>query len=159
MAVRADVRIATTKPARCHTLLLRRWLKTIQLEDHWVHAAQELGISSKFLVANTSITMLRGDAHVDNVRSLEGNLWPDCLHVCFPGSPDTWNWVLYNLLMSLDLSADPVNKEPVNWIERRRLAAQQEADLQQTGPGHGAEREAEQQPHPKHRHRSHLLQS
>ena len=50
-----------------------------------------------FRVVNSSITMLRGDAHVDRKRFLNGGAFTDCLHNCWPGPPDWWNLILYAL--------------------------------------------------------------
>ena len=38
----------------------------------------------------------------------------DCLHNCFPGPPDYWNWLLYHTIMGLDLSTPPRSSRPLN---------------------------------------------
>lgn len=49
-------------------------------------------MSEGFRVVNTSLTMLRGDAHVDITYGLEDPVttFADCLHCCSPGAPDYW---------------------------------------------------------------------
>ena len=101
---------------------MTRWLKPVQLEEQWVQVAQELGMSSKLVVANSSTTMLRGDAHVDNSRTHDNVMFADCLHECLPGPPDTLNWMLYNIFLGLDLSSDPVQRLPLDHAEQQRQA-------------------------------------
>ena len=39
--------------------------------------------------------------------------------VMLQGPMDSWNWLLYNTLMSLDLPADPVRLLPKNYFSQR----------------------------------------
>ena len=71
-----------------------RWMRPIQSDHQWEQTAEELGMSDMFRVVNSSITMLRGDAHVDRKRFLNGGAFQDCLHNCWPGPPDWWNLIL-----------------------------------------------------------------
>ena len=43
-------------------------MRPIYFDEQWVAVADELGLGSKFLVANVSITALRGDGHKDTIR-------------------------------------------------------------------------------------------
>lgn len=71
-----------------------RWETPIQSEYQWSELADETGLADMAHIINSSITMLRGDGHVDIRHGLDGNEWDDCLHNCFPGPPDWWNLLL-----------------------------------------------------------------
>ena len=79
------------------------WMSAIWRDHIWGDVATELGLAHRFRFVNTSMTMLRGDAHLDRQQDANSdNIFDDCLHYCMPGVPDYWNWVLYNVLVSLD---------------------------------------------------------
>ena len=82
-------------PSRHQVELGFRWMRPIQLDHQWEETAEENGMGSMFRVVNSSITMLRGDGHVDRKRFLNGGAFNDCLHNCWPGPPDWWNLILY----------------------------------------------------------------
>ena len=95
------------------------WLDPIDREDVWDQAAQELAMQKSLRIVNASIAMLRGDAHTEFRRLRNSNhTFTDCLHVCFPGPPDYWNWILFNALMSLDLPEDTAAPLPVNYVKQ-----------------------------------------
>ena len=76
------------------------WSLPIWSEKAWSEAAQAAGFGDKFYYNNASITALRGDAHTDKQFTKAGLPFFDCLHNCHPGSPDLWNWLLYNTLVA-----------------------------------------------------------
>ncbi|KAK9790536.1 hypothetical protein WJX73_005019 [Symbiochloris irregularis] len=81
------------------------WMSPIFREHMWGDVAAEMGMTHRFRFANTSMTMLRGDGHLDRQQDAGSeNVFDDCLHYCMPGVPDYWNWVLYNVLLSLEFN-------------------------------------------------------
>ncbi|CAA0808446.1 Protein trichome birefringence-like 41 [Striga hermonthica] len=46
----------------------------------------------------TNLSLLRKDGH-PSIYGLAGKTGIDCSHWCLPGVPDTWNHILYNLLI------------------------------------------------------------
>ncbi|KAL6506872.1 hypothetical protein OROHE_022309 [Orobanche hederae] len=46
----------------------------------------------------TNLSLLRKDGH-PSVYGLAGKTGIDCSHWCLPGVPDTWNQILYNLIL------------------------------------------------------------
>lgn len=84
------------------------WMLPIHAESIWSSLALQVGLGGKFLVNNASMTLLRGDAHVDTQYRLSGNPFADCLHNCMPGTPDYWNWILYNTVMGWPLINKPL---------------------------------------------------
>ncbi len=98
-----------TKPFTFHQLSSKTlpydpysWMKPIFSERAWpALAALHLPHSIRFHVVNTSLTMLRGDGHLDMVIGKSSHAWEDCLHNCLPGPADYWNWLLFNLLTTL----------------------------------------------------------
>ena len=85
-----------------------QWMRPIRSESIWYDMANEAGLSEKFRFNNASMTLLRGDGHVDQQHTPAGAPFFDCLHNCMPGVPDFWNWLFFNTIMSLSLQ-DPVN--------------------------------------------------
>ena len=84
------------------------WRRVIQSEFIWLRIAKEMGMGHQFIVNNSSMTVLRGEAHKDmqQFSPEKGNKrYEDCLHNCLPGVSDYWNWQVYHTLMSLDLPA------------------------------------------------------
>lgn len=78
------------------------WMSPIFREHSWGDIAAELGMAHQFRFVNTSMTMLRGDGHLDKQQDANSdNVFYDCLHYCMPGAPDYWNWALHNQLLSL----------------------------------------------------------
>ncbi|KAL6953984.1 Protein trichome birefringence-like 41 [Sarracenia purpurea var. burkii] len=47
----------------------------------------------------TNLSLLRKDGH-PSIYGLGGRTGMDCSHWCLAGVPDTWNHILYNLLLS-----------------------------------------------------------
>jgi len=41
-----------------------------------------------------SVSKDRGDAHIGQYTTIQGNSIDDCLHWCLPGPPDDWNALL-----------------------------------------------------------------
>ena len=80
------------------------WMLPVYAEHIWADVAHEVGLGNKFRFVNSSMTLLRGDGHIDRQMDLDGSSFNDCLHYCMPGVPDFWNWALFNSLMSLDLN-------------------------------------------------------
>ena len=80
------------------------WMSPIRFEHVWMNVAKSIRLRPKMLYVNASMTLLRGDGHMGHQRDVHGNPFNDCLHYCMPGVPDYWNWILYNTLLSLDLS-------------------------------------------------------
>ena len=80
------------------------WFAPIHSEHLWQAAANDLGMGHRFRYVNASMTLLRGDSHLDRQMDSDGSAFDDCLHYCpLAGPPDYWNWVLFNTLMQLDL--------------------------------------------------------
>jgi hypothetical protein len=75
------------------------WRKPIAAELEWQNAFAQTRLADNFHYLNVSMSIYRPDAHAEfklrNNRTSE-----DCLHWCLPGIPDTWNHLLYNLLMA-----------------------------------------------------------
>ncbi|XP_028755452.1 protein trichome birefringence-like 41 [Neltuma alba] len=46
----------------------------------------------------TSLSLMRKDAH-PSIYGLSGEMGMDCSHWCLAGVPDTWNEILYNLIL------------------------------------------------------------
>ena len=84
-----------------------QWMRPIRSEAIWYDIAKDLGMSSKFSFNNASMTLLRGDGHVDQQHTPAGAPFFDCLHNCMPGIPDSWNWLFYNTIMGLNLPLLP----------------------------------------------------
>ena len=84
-----------------------QWMRPIRSEKVWSDLAAEVGLSSKFQFNNASITLLRGDGHVDQQHTPAGAPFFDCLHNCMPGVPDFWNWLFFGAVMSWDLPNIP----------------------------------------------------
>ena len=78
-----------------------QWMHSIRAEGIWYDIAKDLHISSKFSFNNASMTLLRGDGHVDLQHTPTGKSFGDCLHNCMPGIPDFWNWLFYNTILQL----------------------------------------------------------
>ena len=85
------------------------WMQPIYSDYIWGDVANELGLGPFFQFNNASLTLLRGDAHVDQQHTLSGVPFIDCLHNCVPGAPDYWNWLLYNSIMSFRLPEYDLN--------------------------------------------------
>lgn len=80
----------------CIILYRYNWLKPV-LSEHtvWEQQAEKHGLASQFHYLNvTHHSRYRADSHVD--KNYHGVT--DCVHWCLPGVPDTWNWLLYNLI-------------------------------------------------------------
>lgn len=77
------------------------WMSPIWHEHVWQQLASKIDLKAKFWYSNSSMTLLRGDAHKDWQRNLDDSPFNDCLHYCSI-ILDYWNWMLYNTLISLE---------------------------------------------------------
>ncbi|KAM7277510.1 hypothetical protein ACFE04_019376 [Oxalis oulophora] len=67
----------------------------------------------------TKLTQFRVDAHPGIFSLKKGEVHPDCSHWCLPGVPDTWNRLLYALILldmqkaTLQLETDQISSQKI----------------------------------------------